>query len=88
MINLYNYLPTLDLHGVDREYAKILITDFLMDNYKMKMEKVIIIHGIGSGILRRETQEILKKSRIVDCYKIDNFNSGMTIVTLKKMLDK
>lgn len=85
---LYNNLPTLDLHGIDREYARILIKDFIEDNYKLKNEKVIIIHGIGTGIIRKETQDILRKISIVDSFKIDNFNSGMTIVTIKKKIDK
>ena len=85
---LYNNLPTLDLHGIDSDYAKILINEFLEDNTKMKNLKVIIIHGIGSGILRKTTQETLKKSKLVSSYKIDNFNNGMTIVELHKSLDK
>ena len=80
---LYSHLPTLDLHGMDREYAAILINDFIADNYQMKEEKVIIIHGIGSGILKKATQDTLKKNQLVDSYKIDNFNVGMTVVTLK-----
>ena len=84
MIRLYDNLPTLDLHGLDREYAAILIQDFLKDHYLMKDEKVVIVHGIGTGILRKTTQEVLRKSKIVDQFKIDNFNVGMTIVTLKR----
>ena len=80
---LYSHLPTLDLHGMDREYASILINDFIADNYQMKEEKVIIIHGIGSGILKKATQDTLKKNPFVDSYKIDNFNVGMTVVMLK-----
>ncbi len=84
MIQLYNNLPTLDLHGVDRDYARILINDFIKDNYAMKNDKIVIIHGIGTGIIRQTTQEVLSKNPIVDSYKIDNFNVGMTIVTLRK----
>ena len=81
---LYDYLPTLDLHGLDQEYSSILIQDFIRDNYNLKNEKVVIIHGIGTGILRKKTQEVLKNNKYVLSYKIDNFNEGMTIVTLKK----
>lgn len=88
MIKLYNYCPTLDLHGYDREYARIAINEFIEDNYRCKNQRVIIIHGIGTGILRKITQETLKKNRIVDSFKIDNFNSGETVVELKKSIDK
>ena len=80
---LYSRMPTLDLHGQDRDSARIMINDFIEDHYKMKTEKVIIVHGIGMGILKKETQKTLKNNKRVKEYKIDNFNDGMTVVTLK-----
>ena len=73
---------------MDRDYARILIQDFIRDNYNLKNDKVVIIHGVGTGIIRKLTQDTLKKMSIVDSYKIDNFNVGMTIVTLRKGIDK
>lgn len=84
MIPLYNSVPELDLHGIDREYAKILIREFIEDNYKMKKEIVRIVHGKGTGILKKTTQEVLKKNKLVREYKIDFFNEGTTIVHIKK----
>lgn len=84
MIQLYNNLPTLDLHGIDRDYARILINDFINDNYNIKNYRVIIVHGVGAGIIRKTTQEILKRNKHVENYKIDNFNEGQTIVDIKK----
>lgn len=84
MIALYNNLPQLDLHGIDRDYARILINDFIYDNYVQKNSKVIIVHGIGTGIVRKTTQETLKRNKYVVSYKIDNFNSGTTIVEIKQ----
>ena len=83
-MNLYNNLPSIDLHGLDRDYSRILINDFIRDNYKMKNYKVIIIHGNGTGILKKTTQETLRVNKLVEEYKIDNFNTGMTIVTIRK----
>jgi len=81
---LYSNTPQLDLHGCDRDYARILINEFLEDNYKIGNKTIIIVHGIGTGIIRKTTQEILKRNKLVEDYKIDNFNVGSTIVTLKK----
>lgn len=81
---LYKYLPTLDLHGMDRDYARILINEFISDNYLIKNQKVVIVHGNGMGIVRKTTQEVLRKNKYVQEFKIDNFNSGATIVTIKK----
>lgn len=85
MMNLYNSYPVLDLHGFDREYARIMINDFILDCYKMKCDKAIIIHGIGTGILRKTTQEVLRKSKYTEEAKLDIFNAGQTLVTLKKL---
>ena len=84
MINLYKNLPTLDLHGVDRDYARILINEFVEDSYNLKEEKIIIIHGIGTGILRQETAKTLKINKKVESYSLNNFNVGETIVNIKK----
>ena len=81
---LYNNLPQIDLHGYDRDYARIVINDFIKDNYQLKNQKIIIIHGIGTGILRKTTHETLKNNKLVSSFKLDNFNSGTTIVELKK----
>ena len=84
MIQLYSNLPNLDLHGLDREYARILINDFIKDNYNLNNHKVIIIHGNGSGIIKKTTQVTLKNNRYVEEFYIDNFNTGMTVVTIRK----
>ena len=84
MIWLYNNLPSIDLHGLDRDYARILINEFILDNYKMKNQKVVIVHGNDTGIIKKTTQETLRTNKLVEEYKIDNFNTGMTVVVLKK----
>lgn len=90
MMNLlhHNDMPELDLHGENRISAKILVEEFLNDNYKMGKYEVSIVHGIGSGILKKEVHNVLKKSRIVQEYGLDNFNSGCTLVRLCKSIDK
>ena len=84
MLVMYNNLPSIDLHGLDRDYARILINEFINDNYKMKNNKVIIVHGNGTGVIKKTTQETLRTNKLVEEYKIDNFNTGMTVGTLKK----
>lgn len=74
----------LDLHGYDRETARVAILDFIRDAKKMKEEFVVIIHGNGSGIIKKITYDTLKKSPDVVEYGISYFNQGMTIVRLKK----
>lgn len=83
MITLYSNLPTLDLHGFDRDYARIKINEFVYDNYRMKNKKIVIIHGNGTGILKKTCQQTLKCNKYVEKYKINNFNSGETLVNLR-----
>lgn len=77
-------LPHLDLHGEDKATAKFLIETFLKDNYLMGNERLVIIHGKSTGILKKETQEVLKISKLVKNYYIDAINDGQTIVEIIK----
>ena len=80
---LYHNLPQIDLHGMDREYAAFLVKDFITDAIVQKEEEIVIIHGIGSGILRKAIHTYLKTDRRVEAYKLDFMNPGCTIVKLK-----
>lgn len=76
-------LPTLDLHGFDRESARVYINDFIRDNIQMKNPFLVIIHGIGSGIIRKEVCDTLKSHKKVVNYKVAPFNEGCTLVQIK-----
>lgn len=88
MMNLENViftdsLPQIDLHGLDRLSARIKINEFINDNKKMKESIIVIVHGVGSGILRLETENTLKHNKNVIDYKLFYNNNGMTIVKIK-----
>ena len=74
--------PKIDLHGYDRDSARMATNDFIDENIILGNDTVIIIHGIGIGIVKREVHEVLKNNKNVLEYKTDNFNSGCTIVKL------
>ncbi len=75
-------LPTIDLHGFDRDYARVKINEFINDNRKMKNSIIVIVHGIGSGILKGETMNTLKKNKYVIDYRLFYNNIGMTLVKI------
>ena len=75
--------PKLDLHGFDRETARVETNDFILDNKKLKNEIFVIIHGIGSGIIKKTVHETLKKNKNVVEYKTFYNNNGSTIVKIK-----
>lgn len=81
---LYSNLPELDLHGADRDYARILVNEFIDDMIIQKKYSCVIIHGIGRGIVKNSVHETLRKNRKVEEFKLDNFNIGCTVVHLKE----
>lgn len=76
-------LPTIDLHGFDRDYARIKVLEFINDNIYMKNDIIVIVHGCGNGILKAEVHKILSKNKRVLDYKLFYNNTGSTIVKLK-----
>ena len=76
--------PKIDLHGYDRDSARMATNDFVEENIILKNDTIVIIHGIGSGIVKNAVHETLKQNNNVLEYKTDNFNSGCTIIKLKK----
>lgn len=75
--------PKLDLHGEISSMVEVLVNEFIKDNYKMKKYTLQIIHGKSSNILRNEVHRVLKMNKLVEYYKLDNWNLGTTIVILK-----
>lgn len=77
-----NNLPTLDLHGYDSDSARVAINDFIRDNITIKNEFLVIVHGIGSGIIRHVTIDTLSKNKKVLDFKSYMYNNGCTIVQI------
>lgn len=75
-------LPSLDLHGFDSDYAKIKINEFINDNYIMGNINIVIVHGIGSGIIKNTVHSTLRKNKHVVDFKIFAGNVGCTIVEI------
>lgn len=82
-MKLYSNLPTLDLHGETKDISVILVKDFILDNYKLKNEKIVVIHGIGKSILKNAVHKELRTNKLVKNFKLDNFNIGETIIELQ-----
>ncbi|MGN1358369.1 MAG: Smr/MutS family protein, partial [Bacilli bacterium] len=74
--------PKIDLHGYDRDSARLMVNDFISENIILGNEIIVIIHGKGLGILKKEVHEALRVNKNVLEYKTDNFNDGCTVVKL------
>lgn len=76
------FLPKLDIHGETSTTCIALIKSFINDNIKLKNPKIIIIHGKGTGTLKKATHNYLKSNKKVKKYYIDGMNDGQTILEL------
>ena len=75
-------LPTIDLHGFDTETARVATNDFIDDSLILKNKKILIIHGKGTGLVKRSVHETLAHRKEVVKYHTDSFNPGCTIAYL------
>ena len=76
-------LPKIDLHGLDQNTAALAIRDFIRDAKATKEEFIVIIHGKGSGTLKKLTREELTHHKDVLEFKLYYFNDGCTLVHIK-----
>lgn len=78
-----DFLPSIDLHGLDRVSARIKVEEFINDSIKLKYKKIIIIHGKGTGIIKEEIYKYLRNNKNVIDYKLYWNNTGITEINLK-----
>lgn len=80
------FKTSVDLRGMNIEEGIIEIEKFFDNSILIGLKEVSIIHGKGTGALRKGITEFLRKSRYVDNYRIgtiDEGGSGVTVVSLK-----
>ncbi|MFV0275488.1 MAG: Smr/MutS family protein [Bacilli bacterium] len=77
-----NNYPSIDIHGVDSKTAVYLCKNFIEDNLILKNKYIVVIHGKGQGILRKEIHKYLNRDKCVKSYKLNGFNIGITIIEL------
>lgn len=80
------YETTLDLRGLYAIEVFEKIDKFLQNASLNSISSVSIVHGKGTGRLRKEVTSILSRHKLVKSYRLGNWNegdSGNTIVELK-----
>lgn len=77
-------LPRIDLHGYDSETARVATNDFIDDNVILKNNKLLIVHGKGTGTIKKTVHDTLSHRKEVKKYHTDHFNDGCTIVYLTR----
>ena len=76
----------LDIRGMESIEADSAVQTFLSAAAIGHLETVTIIHGKGTGALRKAVHETLKRSKLVKSFRLGVYGegeSGVTVVTLK-----
>lgn len=79
--------PEIDLRGLSSDEAMEKVDKYLDDAYLAGLSTVQVIHGKGTGVLRKKMQEFLKDHPKVESYRLgewDEGGSGVTVVKLKE----
>ncbi len=77
--------PELDLRGMDALEAGAVLTIFLDNAYMANLTQVRIIHGKGTGVLRKTVQDELKKNKHVKKYRLGVYGEGEDGVTIAEL---
>ena len=76
----------LDIRGMETLEAESVVDNFLSAAVMGKLETVTIIHGKGTGALRKAVHDILRRNKAVKSFRLGVYGegeSGVTVVTLK-----
>lgn len=85
-LNLARIDSKIDLRGLDAEEACFRTDKYLDEAYMANLGEVSIVHGKGTGVLRKAINDMLKKHPHVKNYRLGEYGEGgdgVTIVTLK-----
>ncbi len=72
----------IDLRGMQREEAIMELERYLDDALHSGWKELRIIHGKGTGSLRKGIHDYLKKSKRFKSYRLGNYGEGDTGVTI------
>ena len=78
--------PEINLLGINGDEAVAKLDKYLDDAYVSHLKSVRVVHGKGTGALRKAVHQYLRKQKIVDEFHLAEFgegDAGVTIVTFK-----
>ena len=85
-LNLKSVESRIDLRGMDAEEACYRTDKYLDEAYMANLGEVTVVHGKGTGILRKAINDMLKRHPHVKSYRLGVYGEGgdgVTIVELK-----
>ncbi|MCB2294142.1 endonuclease MutS2 [Clostridium algoriphilum] len=85
-LNLRSVSTSVDLRGMDSQEAIYTVDKYLDEACLGGLKEATIIHGKGTGVLRKTITDMLKRHGHVKTYRLGNYGeggSGVTVVELK-----
>ena len=76
----------LNLRGMTTDEAIVELDKYLDDAYLAHLSPVRIVHGKGTGALRKAVHQYLRRQKHVASYRLGEYgegDAGVTIVELK-----
>lgn len=78
--------PEINLLGLNADDAIATLDKYLDDAYLSHLKSVRVVHGKGTGVLRKAVHNYLRRQKFVDEYHLAEFgegDAGVTIVTFR-----
>ena len=76
----------LDIRGLETLEAESVVENFISAAVMGRLDTVTIIHGKGTGALRKAVHDVLRRNKAVKGFRLGVYGegeSGVTVVTLK-----
>ena len=76
----------LDIRGMETLEAESVVENFISAAVMGHLDTVTIIHGKGTGALRKAVHDILRRNKAVKSFRLGVYGegeSGVTVVTMK-----
>ena len=76
----------LDIRGMETLEAESVVETFLSSAVMGHLDTVTIIHGKGTGALRKAVHDILRRNKAVKSFRLGRYGegeNGVTVVTMK-----
>ena len=77
--------PEVDLRGMSQDEAIAALDRYLDDAVLAKLPSVRIIHGKGTGVLRKAVQQHLKRSKRIKSVRLGVYGEGEDGVTIAEL---